>query len=186
MIFIFQILSTERAGFAATEVTRSIVLGLDKKLLEMATTEVNWLCLPENDNAGANSKASSVNSQIIPPVYASVSGKNKDGTGSKRKNTGKMGDVSSPTSDYHSQNGSVGGNHFSIIEDFVASKEMLLSGLFSILSTVRSRLLRADPFQFIVYFVRFPFKKNERTLNREHLLPCCLPAHLTTLTLFYV
>lgn len=126
----------ERAWFAASEMTRSIVLGLDKKLLEMAATEVNWLALPENSSASPD-RIDAINSELIPPVFAVGSGRNKDGSGGKRKNSGKLSDVS-PTSDYHSQNGgsSVGGTHFGIIEDFVASEETMLSGLFSVLSAV--------------------------------------------------
>jgi hypothetical protein len=44
---ILQALAAERAVPAAAEVTRSIVVGIDRKLLELASEEVSWLTVPE-------------------------------------------------------------------------------------------------------------------------------------------
>ncbi len=87
-----------------------------------------------------------------------VGAKNKDGDGSKRKNrspsaTGLPATVNgeSPTSDYHSQNGGGGGvasapsssvvtgsvvSHFTAVEDFVASEDGYLNGVFDLMAQV--------------------------------------------------
>eukprot|EP00095_Tigriopus_kingsejongensis_P009268 maker-scaffold361_size196684-snap-gene-0.20 protein:Tk09268 transcript:maker-scaffold361_size196684-snap-gene-0.20-mRNA-1 annotation:"hypothetical protein TcasGA2_TC011954" len=126
---ILQAVASQRSWFAANEVTRSVVVGLDKRQLELASAEVSWLNVP---NIAPNGTPADV-----PPVLqmAMHGAKNKDGNGNKRKNRNSQTNGDSPTSDYHSQNG---GNHthFHIIDDFVSHEEGFLGSFFHLLSQV--------------------------------------------------
>lgn len=149
---ILQTLASERSVFAAAEMSKGILVGIDNKSLQLAAEEVSWLSMPCEDKE-----------HVVNHVHHIhlTSSKNKDGNGNRRKNRNTLtdnNDGESPTSDYHSQNG--GGsstvNHFSIIEDFVASEEHFLNGFFNVLAQVRFIHLFSPALAFCPMKKQFP------------------------------
>ncbi len=116
---ILQILSSRRSALAAAEMTRSLVVGIDRRQLEIASEEVSWLAMPDDKGAGrgGGGGGGGPDGDEDAPMVLQVGAKNKDGNGNKRKNRSPSVSVppglpngESPTSDYHSQNGMVGTN----------------------------------------------------------------------------
>lgn len=63
---ILQILASERSFFAANEVVKSVVLGMERRQLEIAAEEVNWLKVPVNTYGEAKVRI------IIVKYYSSI------------------------------------------------------------------------------------------------------------------
>ncbi len=170
ILFTFQILACQRSLLAANEMARSLVVGIDRRQLEIASEEVSWLTMP--DDVPGKGTGEGFNADA--PLVLQVGGKNKDGNGNKRKNrspsvTMAPESATSPTSDYHSQNGGlavastvvVGGggsaNHFNMVEEFVAAEDAYLNGVFDLMAQVPGLLGKTA--------VRFS-SKSKATLSR--------------------
>ena len=122
---ILQALAAERAKFAAVEVIRSITHGFEVKQLELAAEEVSWLTLPVRGDKDMK----------VEPLNHAAGHKSKSKGGGTLPAIDGGNDGDSPTSDYHSQNGS-GSSHFSIIDEFVGGEERFVNAVCNNLAEV--------------------------------------------------
>jgi len=161
---VLQLLAHERSWLAALEVTKAIVIHLERKQLLIATEEVSWLGIPMSSidgNAGGqaynfdaisiypvirSNSSSSPAADNIEVASAAANGtgnadsKNKDGNGNKRKN--RRSPTDSLTSGDVRTNASPQ-SHFKSMEDFVAHEEIFLNGVFNVISQVSGLLSKA-------------------------------------------
>ena len=147
-------LAHERSWLAATEVTKAIVICLNRQQLMVATEEVGWLGVPMSSIDGnAAGQAESVGAISIYPVIrknaqestpsngdnaenaatSDTESKNKDGNGNKRKNRRAADD---PLKSGDVRMNATSKTHFQTIEEFVAHEEIFLNGVFNVLSQV--------------------------------------------------
>lgn len=137
---VLQMLAHERSWLAAVEVTKSIVIHMERKRLVIAVEEVNWLGVPcATIDGNAAGQAENIETISIYPVIRKAQesviedNKNKDGNGNKRKNR-RTPDDSLKSGDVR-ENASVR-SHFQTMEEFVAHEEIYLNGVFNVLSQV--------------------------------------------------
>ena len=75
---VFQVLSSERAWYAAMEVVKSIVVGIERRQLEVTASEVSWLSIPQVKENGSNGEDGSPGLLEAPKVYNSLIGRGQE------------------------------------------------------------------------------------------------------------